>query len=268
MNVNNNTVLMGSPDNYKVEYSINPWMDADVEVDLNLAKEQWANLKQAIESAGAEVKVITSNKAQPDLVFTANSGIIYGKNVLISNFKFQERQGEEEIFQNWYKDNGFDVGRIPSEYKFEGRGDAFVYHKYLIGTYGIRSDKEALEFIANEFGLRPLVNKLVDEKFYHLDTCFQLLPTDNNDAIYYPKAFEDSSLSNWADLFNLIPVSQDDAEMLTCNAVVIGNTVIFPSGEISIIEKVRDLGCNVIQVDVSEFIKAGGACQCLVISLD
>ena len=50
---------MGSPDNYKVEYSINPWMDADVEVDLNLAKEQWANLKQAIESAGAEVKEIT-----------------------------------------------------------------------------------------------------------------------------------------------------------------------------------------------------------------
>ena len=50
--------------------------------------------------------------------------------------------------------------------------------------------------------------------------------------------------------------------------VFIGNTVIFPSGEISIIEKVRDLGCNVIQVGVSEFIKAGGAGQCLVISLD
>ena len=268
MNVNNNTVLMGAPDHFKVEYSINPWMDADVEVDIDLAKEQWSNLKKAIESAGAEVKVVPANEDLPDLVFTANSGIINGNDVLIANFKFQERQGEEAVFENWYKDNGYRVGRIPSEYKFEGRGDAFVYQDYLIGTYGIRSDKEALEFIAKKFGLTPLVNRLIDEKFYHLDTCFQLLPTGNNDAIYYPGAFEDSSLSNWSELFNLIPVSKDDAELLTCNAVVVGNTVIFPAGEISVIEKVKELGCNVVQVNVSEFIKAGGACQCLVISLN
>jgi len=35
-----------------------------------------------------------------------------------------------------------------------------------------------------------------------------------------------------------------------------------------VIETVEGLGCNVVQVDVSEFIKAGGACQCLVISLN
>ena len=69
-------------------------------------------------------------------------------------------------------------------------------------------------------------------------------------------------------MFNLIPVSKDDAELLTCNAVVVGNTVIFPAGEISVIDKVKELGCNVVQVNVSEFIKAGGACQCLVISLN
>jgi N-dimethylarginine dimethylaminohydrolase len=69
-------------------------------------------------------------------------------------------------------------------------------------------------------------------------------------------------------LFNLIPVSQKDAELLSCNAVVIGDTVIFPSGDIEILETVSNLGCNVVQVDVSEFIKAGGACQCLVISIN
>ena len=102
MNVNNNTVLMGAPDHFKVEYSINPWMDADVEVDIDLAKEQWSNLKKAIESAGAEVKVVPANEDLPDLVFTANSGIINGNDVLIANFKFQERQGEEAVFENWY----------------------------------------------------------------------------------------------------------------------------------------------------------------------
>ena len=259
--------LMSSPDYYRVEYSINPWMTGEV-VDLDLAKIQWKNLKEAIEDAGGTVKEMSPSNKQPDLVFTANSGIIKGNDVLIANFKYKERQGEEELFEAWFKENGYQVSRIPPDYKFEGRGDAFIYGDNLVGSYGVRSDKEALEYIANEFDLSPLINKLVDEKFYHLDTCFQLLPTDNNDAIFYPAAFEDIALSNWSELFNLIPVSQKDAELLSCNAVVIGNTAIFPLGDIEILETVSNLGCNVVQVDVSEFIKAGGACQCLVLSIN
>ena len=37
---------------------------------------QWNNLKSTIEEAGAEVKVVPPVEAYPDLVFTANSGII------------------------------------------------------------------------------------------------------------------------------------------------------------------------------------------------
>ena len=165
------------------------------------------------------------------------------------------------------KKNGYDVARIPSEYKFEGRGDAFVYGEYLIGSYGVRSDKEALIYIAEQFELKPKIVKLVDEKFYHLDTCFQKLPTNNNDAIFYPEAFEDSSLSEFSDLFNLIPVGENDANKLACNSFVINESVIFPSDDIDIIETVADLGCNIEISNVSEFLKSGGACQCLAITL-
>ena len=67
---------MSSPEYFKVEYSINPWMVAGATIDLDLAKNQWNNLKSTIEEAGAEVKVVTPSEAYPDLVFTANSGII------------------------------------------------------------------------------------------------------------------------------------------------------------------------------------------------
>ena len=263
----NSTVLMSSPEYFRLEYSINPWMIEGVEVNLELAKDQWSGLKSTIEKCGAEVKVIPGNTVYPDLVFTANSGIIKDKSVLISNFKFQERRGEEIIYENWFKKNGYDVARIPSEYKFEGRGDAFVYGEYLIGSYGVRSDKEALIYIAEQFELKPKIVKLVDEKFYHLDTCFQKLPTNNNDAIFYPEAFEDSSLSEFSDLFNLIPVGENDANKLACNSFVINESVIFPSDDIDIIETVADLGCNIEISNVSEFLKSGGACQCLVITL-
>ena len=199
-------------------------------------------------------------------VLTANSGIINDKEVLIANFKYEERRGEEELYSNWFSENGYSVGRIPSEYKFEGRGDAFVYGKYLIGSYGIRSDKEALLYIAEKFDLEPVIVELAQEKFYHLDTCFQQFPT--GDAIYYPDAFKDSSLSAFESLFNLIPVSEHDANQLACNAVVINNTVIFPSENIEAIKTVEGLGLNAAVADVSEFLKSGGACQCLVIALN
>ena len=88
----NSTVLMSSPEYFRIEYSINPWMVEGVEVNLELAKDQWSGLKSTIEKCGAVVKVIPCNTVYPDLVFTANSGIIKDKSVLISNFKFQERQ--------------------------------------------------------------------------------------------------------------------------------------------------------------------------------
>ena len=66
-------VLMSSPEYFKVEYAINPWMVAGTKVDLELAKEQWNGLKRTIEEAGAEVKVVPPNENHPDLVFTANS---------------------------------------------------------------------------------------------------------------------------------------------------------------------------------------------------
>lgn len=264
--MNHKQVLMSSPKYFKIEYSINPWMVAGTTVDLDLAKSQWNNLKSTIENAGAEVKVLPSSESYPDLVFTANSGIIKDKEVLIANFKYEERRGEEDLYMNWFSSNGYNVGRIPSEFKFEGRGDAFVYGEYLVGSYGIRSDKEALLFIAEEFNLEPIIAELDREKFYHLDTCFQYFPT--GDAIFYPEAFKNHSLSAFESIFNLIPVSEHDANQLACNAVVINNTIIFPSDDIESIKTVEELGLNVEVANVSEFMKSGGACQCLVIALN
>ena len=61
-------VLMSSPDYFKVEYSINPWMIPGTTVDLELSKNQWNGLKRTIEEAGAEVKVVPPNENHPDLV--------------------------------------------------------------------------------------------------------------------------------------------------------------------------------------------------------
>jgi hypothetical protein len=86
------TVLMSSPEYFKVEYSINPWMVEGVNVDLDLAKQQWDNLKLTIEKAGAMVEVVPPNENYPDLVFT----VIGSKKMDIQSQEFHQNLNLKE----------------------------------------------------------------------------------------------------------------------------------------------------------------------------
>jgi len=48
----------------------------------------------------------------------------------------------------------------------------------------------------------------------------------------------------------------------------VNETVIFPSEKIDVIQTVESIGLKAVVADVSEFLKSGGACQCLVIALN
>ena len=52
------TYLMCPPEHFGVLYEINPWMDAEVAVDPDRAREQWEGLRSTLEAAGATVEVV------------------------------------------------------------------------------------------------------------------------------------------------------------------------------------------------------------------
>jgi len=65
-----------------------------------------------------------------------------------------------------------------------------------------------------------------------------------------------------------IAVSDEEANAFICNAICVRKTVISPIGVTGKTrEALRQLGYAVKEVDMSEFMKAGGACQCLVLKL-
>ena len=71
--------------------------------------------------------------------------------------------------------------------------------------------------------------ELVDPRFYHLDTCFCPLAPDG--AIYYPGAFDEYGRSVLRDRIpNLIEVAAEEAASFSCNAVVVGRTVVLNEG--------------------------------------
>jgi N-dimethylarginine dimethylaminohydrolase len=258
---------MCPPDHFKVEYSINPWMRDDP-VDNKKAMSSWLFLKQFVSDLGEEVKTIKGHEGLPDMVFTANAGIVHNGQVVLSNFKHPERQGERAHFKKWFKDNNYVVHELPSDIVFEGRGDCFVFRDYLIGGYGFRTEKKAIKMTADILGLKPMAIHLKNKKFYHLDTCFSIISEQKGLAIYYPAAFEKSFEEEMSKIdINLLPVNKKEAKKFACNAITIDRSIVMPSGCHKIETELLRHGFVVADIAMDEFLKSGGACRCLVLEI-
>ena len=74
---------MCPPEHFGVLYEINPWMHAEVAVDRDVAREQWETLAANLRAAGADIELQKPHDGVPDLVFTANAGIVNGRQFVV-----------------------------------------------------------------------------------------------------------------------------------------------------------------------------------------
>ena len=96
--------LMCPPDHFELAYAINPWMDLTVRVDRHRARAQWDQLVATIRGAGAEVRTIEPHAGLPDMVFTANAGLVMGRTFVPASMRNPERQDERAHFEAWFRD--------------------------------------------------------------------------------------------------------------------------------------------------------------------
>jgi N-dimethylarginine dimethylaminohydrolase len=260
-------ILMCPPDFYGIHYEINPWMDMSRQADHAVAVEQWKSLHQHITQAGASVSLLEPVEGLPDLVFTANAAMIFGRQALISRFRHRQRQGEEPYNRRWFAENGYDIVEVPQNFSFEGAGDALFCGDTLYAGYRMRSDAAGHQQIGRLIGCRVIPVELIDARYYHLDTCF--CPLADGEAIWYPPAFDDYGQRAIGEhLKNLIEVERQEAESFSCNAVVIGRTVITNTGCDKLHASLSGRGYHPVATPLGEFVKAGGSAKCLTLRLD
>jgi N-dimethylarginine dimethylaminohydrolase len=109
--------------------------------------------------------------------------------------------------------------------------------------------------------------ELIDERFYHLDTCF--CPLADGEAIYFPDAFDAYGRTVLEQhIPKLIPVVEGEAARFACNAVVVGKHVVINAGSDRLAADLRSAGYQCSFVELDEFIKAGGSAKCLTLRLD
>jgi N-dimethylarginine dimethylaminohydrolase len=263
------SLLMCSPKYFGVQYIINPWMENQVgKVDMALVYQQWSEFYLTVKNL-TDVKLIEPQPNVPDMVFTANAGLLRGKTFLLSRFRHGERRLEEPYFRSWFLSNGYRVVDMPGDTRFEGAGDALFQpnRDLLWSAYGFRSDYKGHEVLADVFGVKTISLHLIDARFYHLDTCF--CPLMDNRVMYYPGAFDAESVKLIeANSENNIIVSDEDAGHFACNAVLADRTIIMNHASQELKTRLEQAGYSVLTVSVSEFLKAGGANKCLTMALD
>jgi len=260
--------LMCAPDHYNVDYVINPWMEGNIhKSSRDRAVGQWQKLFHILKEQ-AIVELVKPQIGWPDMVFTANAGLVLGDNVVLSRFLHKERQGEEPFFKQWFEENGYTVHELPKDLPFEGAGDALLDRegRWLWAGYGFRSELDSHPYLAKWLDIEVLSLRLIDERFYHLDTCF--CPLANGYLLYYPGAFD--SYSNRLIEMRVAPekqiaIAEADAVNFACNAVNVESIVIMNKASDALKTRLAALGFQVIETPLTEFLKAGGAAKCLTL---
>ncbi len=259
---------MCPPDHYDVDYVINPWMEGNIhKSSRDRAVDQWQKLHHVIKDH-AIVDLVQPQKGVPDMVFTANAGLVLGDNVVLSRFYHKERQGEEPYFKQWFESQGYTVYELPKDLPFEGAGDALLDRegRWLWAGYGFRSELDSHPYIAKWLDIEVISLRLMDERFYHLDTCF--CPLSGGYLLYYPPAFD--SYSNRMIEMRVAPekriaIAEADAVNFACNAVNIDSVVIMNKASDNLKQRLAKAGFQVIETPLTEFLKAGGAAKCLTL---
>ena len=262
--------LVCSPDYFKIQYVINPWMDIENDTVPDRSHDQWKTLIRVMEKEiGIRLEYIEPIPDLPDMVFTANAGVVSNGKAILARFHHPERQGEESHFEKWFEQIGYEVIKLDPNMYFEGAGDLLGFPDVMFGGYGKRSDIRVYSHLTKILDKEIIPVELISNKFYHLDTCF--CPLSGGEVLYYPDAFDSyaqKAIDSRIEESRRLVVERAEAELFACNAVCIDRHVILPKGCPGAVKLLEGRGYQAHSMDLSEFMKAGGSAKCLTLALE
>ena len=261
--------LLCPPRFYRIAYVINPWMCGNVgRTDEATAHHEWEHLCAAL-TARAAIELVEPAEGLPDMAFVANAGLVHGDVFVPSRLRFPQRQAETPVVTAWFRDHGYAVTPLPGEGCFEGEGDALFQpgEPLLWAGYGVRSAREAVDHLAALLDVEVVPLRLVDERFYHLDTAFCPLPGGR--VVYHPGAFDAEARATMAARIpadRRYAVDIADALAFACNALVADGAYVTSFVSAALRARLARWGHEVVTCALGEFLLAGGGAKCLALS--
>lgn len=278
----NTTVLMSGADYFDV-VDLNAYSHHIDPVNRDKAITEFANISQALQSAGVQIIKVDPPADCQDAIFTANWGLCRGDKVVMSSLP-GPRKAEEVYAEKVLSDLGKQIIKAP--YRFSGQGDALPVGNYLLAGSTYRTDPRMHDFVAEQLGYEvislqtiperdaddnPVTNQLSgwpDSFFYDIDLAISVLKEDL--IAWCPEAFTPESQEKIRALpLQKIEVTYQEAtEGFACNLVSTGETVIMSAHAPQFQVNIESYGLHTITPDISELAKGGGYIRCTTLTLD
>lgn len=265
--------LMCRPEHFTVSYEINPWMSRSRPTDTARAVRQWQVLHDTYLALGHEVELIDPIPGYPDMVYTANGGLVIDGVALGSRFRVSQRRGEESAFLAWFAEHGFTA--VEPVAVQEGEGDILPAGDVILAGHGFRSTLDSHAEISRLFDREVISLRLVNPAYYHLDTALCVLDpvqgpggVDRVTLAYRPAAFDEPSRAVLAERFpEALTMPDDGPASLALNVTSDGRNVVIPPEATWLEGQLREHGYHPVTVDVSELNRGGGGIKCCTLEL-
>ncbi|MBQ4826608.1 amidinotransferase [Leisingera sp. HS039] len=266
-------VLLGKPEYFK-------WVEAGpligrtlanadktgVQFDLQLAMKQHSEMVSVFEGAGVTCHYLDSDEVLHRNFFARDSSAMTPWGALICHMQLKCRRADYATAIKFYQENDIPIWKFATAGHFEG-GDFNIIEpgRVLIGYCGERSEKEGSEQVA-EFvraeGWEAVVAP-ISREFVHMDGL--IVPLAEKLAVACIDAMEPwlvDIVKGWG--IEIVDVSYAEAKNLGVNLVALGDgKVLSMAGAKDLNAKMRALGFEVYDPDMSMFTLGGGGVHCL-----
>ena len=266
-------VLLGKPEFYR-------WVEAGpligrtlanahktgAKFDLQLAMSQHAEMVRIYEDAGVTCHYLEADEVLHRNFFARDSSAMTPWGALVCHMQLKCRRADYVSVIKFYQENNIPIWNYATAGHFEG-GDFVILEpgKVLIGYCGERSEKEGSEQVADFVRKEgwEAVTAPISREFVHMDGL--VVPLAEKLLVACVDALEPwvvQQLRGWG--FDFVDVPYREAKNLGVNLVALGNDkVLSMKGADELNGKMRSLGFEVYEPDMSMFTLGGGGVHCL-----
>ena len=266
-------VLLGKPEYYR-------WVEAGPLIgrtlanadrtghrfDLQLAMKQHSEMVSIYEENGVTCHYLEPDEALHRNFFARDSSAMSPWGALICHMQLKVRRADYVTAIQFYQDNDIPIWKFATAGHFEG-GDFNIIEpgRVLIGYCGERSEKEGSEQVADFVraeGWEAVVAP-ISREFVHMDGL--IVPLAEKLAVACIDAMEPwlvDIIRGWG--IEIVDVEYREAKNLGVNLVALGDgKVLSMAGATDLNAKMRALGFEVYDPDMSMFTLGGGGVHCL-----
>lgn len=244
------------------------WKDTTMDVAKMLQEHQ--AFVEAYEKAGVRVEFLEADEERPNSVFARDFGGCVKEGYILGNFKLDMRYKEHVDYEKRMAELGIPkIGEVKKGL-FEGGDFMFMNEHWVAVGMADRTDAKGLAELKDI--LEPLGYEVtgvpLKREYLHLDMCFNLV--DDHLAVAYKEGLPEEFLNRLKqEHIEIISVPEAAIFMHGCNLQALGNHRVLSLKHNALVNaELSKRGMDVIELDITEILKAGGGPHCMTFPLE